>query len=142
MAYLIIALITFSKFRIVQITNTKQINHITAILQKLHWLPVRQRIQLKISLTVTTFKSINDMTPEYMCELVSIRKSSRKFRSSSQILLQVPLSQLKSYGDCAFSVTAPTLWNKLPADIRNALSLENFLSVLKVHLFKVAFTDK
>jgi len=44
------------------------------------------------------------MAPEYLCELVSIRKSSRKLVSSSQILLQVLVSQLKSYGDCAFSV--------------------------------------
>jgi len=56
-----------------------------------------------------TYKSINDMAPEYLCELVSIRKSSRKLMSSSQILLQVPVSRLKSYGDCAFSVAAPTL---------------------------------
>ena len=47
------------------------------------------------------------MAPEYLCELVSIRKSSRKLRSSSQIPLQVPVSRLKSYGDCAFSVAAP-----------------------------------
>ena len=82
------------------------------------------------------------MAPEYLCELVSIRKSSRKLMSSSQILLQVPVSWLKSYGDCAFSVAAPTLWNKLQANIRNALSLENFLSVLKTHLFRVPFTDE
>jgi len=63
------------------------------------------------------------MAPEYLCELVSIRKSSRKL---SQILLQVPVSRLKSYGDCAFSVAAAILWNKLPANIRNASSLENF----------------
>ena len=52
------------------------------------------------------------------------------------------MSRLKSYGDCAFSVAAPTLWNKLPANIRNASPLENFKSLLKTHLFKVAFTDK
>ena len=33
-------------------------------------------------------------------------------------------------GDCAFSVAAPTLWNRLPANIRNALSLGNFKSLL------------
>ena len=84
------------------------------------------------------------MAPEYLCKLVSIRKSSRKLieRSSSQILLQVPVSQLKSYGDCAFSVAALTYWNRLPADIRNSSSPKNFKSVLKTHLFKVAFTDK
>ena len=57
------------------------------------------------------------MAPEYLCEQVSIRKSSRKLRSSSQILLQVPVSPLKSYGNCALSVAATTLWNKLPLDI-------------------------
>ena len=62
------------------------------------------------------------MAPEYLCELVSIRKSPRKLRSSGQILWQVPVSRLKSYGYCAFSVAAPTLWNRLPADIRDALS--------------------
>ena len=66
------------------------------------------------------------MAPEYLCELVSIRKSFQKLRSSSQIILQVPVSWLKSYGDCAFSVAAPTLWNKLPANIRNASSLGNY----------------
>jgi len=82
------------------------------------------------------------MAPEYLCELVFIRKSSQKLRSSSQALLQVPVSLLKSFSDSAFSVAAPTLWNRLPAYIRNALSLENFKSLLKTHLFKVAFTDK
>ena len=66
------------------------------------------------------------MTPEYLYELVSIRKSFRKLRSSSQILLQVPVSWLKSYGDCTFSVAPPTLWNRFPANNRNASSLENF----------------
>jgi len=44
--------------------------------KKLHWLPVRQRILLKIVLI--TYKSSNDMAPEYLCELMSIRKSLRK----------------------------------------------------------------
>ena len=67
------------------VTNTRTYDHINPILQNLHWLPVRQHIHFKILLIV--YKSINDMAPEYLCELVSIRKSSRKLRSSSQILL-------------------------------------------------------
>ena len=59
-----------------------------------------------------------------------------------KILLQVPVSWLKSYGDCAFSVAAPTLWNRLLEDIKNVSSLENFKSVLKIQLLKVTFTDK
>ena len=61
---------------------------------------------ISISPLVTTYKSISDIAPEYLSELESIRKSSRKLTSSSQILLQVPVSRLKSYGYCAFSVAA------------------------------------
>ena len=71
------------------------------------------------------------MTPEYLCELVSIRKSSPKLMSSSQKVLQVPVSRPKSYGDCVFSVATPTLWNRLPVDIRNMSYLEKLKSVLK-----------
>ena len=92
-------------------------------------LPILQKIHFKILLL--TYTTINDVT-----------QTSRKLRSSSQILLKMPVSRLKSYGDCAFSGAAPTLWNKLPANNRNASSLGNFKSLLKTHLFKVAFTDK
>jgi len=76
-----------------------------------------------------------------MCELVSIRKSSRKHRSYSQILFQLPVSKLKKQGDIMFCVAAPTLWNKLPTGIRYASFLENVKSVLKTHMFKAAFTN-
>jgi len=64
------------------VINTQKHDHITLILQKLHWLTVNQRVHFKILLI--TYKSINDMSPEYLYELVSIRQSSRKLRSSSR----------------------------------------------------------
>jgi len=57
-------------------TNTRKYDHITPILQKLHWLPVRKCVHFKILLI--TYKYINEMASPYRCELVSIRKSSRK----------------------------------------------------------------
>ena len=39
------------------------------------------------------------------------------------------------YGDRAFSVIAPTIWNNLPTHIRDAPSLDSFKSLLKTHLF-------
>jgi len=119
------------------VTNTRKYYYITSIIQKLHWLPDGQRIHFKNLLR--TYKSINDVVPEYLCKLMSIRKSSRKLRSSSLILLQVAVFRLKSYGDCAFSAAATTLRNKLPVDIRNVSYLEMFKYILKTHLFKIAF---
>ena len=96
------------------VTNTSKYDNITPILQKLYWLPIRQSIHFK-SLLIT-YKSISYVAPKYPCKLASIRKSSRNLRSSSQMVLQVSASRLKSYGDWAFSVAASTLWDRFLAD--------------------------
>ena len=45
-----------------KVTNTRKSDHISPILQKLRWLPVRQRIYFKILLI--TYKSISDTAPD------------------------------------------------------------------------------
>ena len=76
------------------------------------------------------------MATEYLSELVSIWKSSRKLKSSSQILLQVPLCWLKSYDDCVFSIAAaPTLLNRLARILVRRLLKIKIRS--KTHLFKL-----
>jgi len=99
------------------VTNTWIFDHITHIFQNLYWLHVRHGIHFKIVLI--TRKSVNDIVLECLCVLMSIRKSFRKLRSSSQILLQVPMSRRKIFGDCVLTVATPTLWNRLLVDIRN-----------------------
>ena len=116
-----ISFMTSIAFQLIQnsatsiVTSTQKYNHITPILPKLH---VKQRIHVEMLLT--TYKSITDQALEYLCELLSIRKSSRKLGSSSQIPLQVYVSRLRSYGDCAFNVGASVWLNMLPEDIINA----------------------
>ena len=120
-------------------TNNGKHSHVKIILRKLLWLPVNQRIHFKI--LITTYKCICGEAPKYLCDLLLIKKSGRFLRSSSQILLQVPVSRRRCYGDCAFSVAGPCLWNRLPESIKCAKSLEIFKSLLKTHLFEVAFQN-
>ena len=70
--------------------------------------------------------------------LIPYRKE-RLLRSESQAFLDIPKTNLKSYGDRAFCAVAPTLWNKLPANMRHLKSLEPFKKELKTHLFKLAY---
>ena len=53
--------------------------------------------------------------------------------------LAVPQSKTR-YGNCSFSVAAPTLWNRLPKAIRSAETLDEFKSLLKTHLFHQYFS--
>ena len=43
---------------------------------------------------------------------------------------------MKTYGDKAFSVCAPKLWNSLPLDLRKSPSLTSFKKGLKTYIFR------
>ena len=102
---------------------------ITPLLRELHWLPVEQRIVFKTLLLI--FKSLNDLSPCYIRDLLQTHMPSRKFQS--------PRSRLKFYGDRAFSVCAPKLWNNLPEHIKCSLTLTTSKRNLKTYLFKRYF---
>ena len=121
------------------ICNMNKFDHITPILVKLHWLPVRYRINFKILLI--TFKVIHGLALKYLNELLTCKtKCSYNLRSTSEILLQQPrIKTLRTLGDRNFTVAAPALWNNLPNVIRSATSINSFKKLLKTHLFKIAF---
>jgi len=118
------------------VSRTKICSHVTPILKSLHWLPVSQRCNFKIALL--TFKAIHGLAPSYLCDLIKYRITSRDLRSLNDILLDVPKCTCAT-GSRAFVVSAPTLWNKLPHDIRTCSNLTSFKSKLKTHLFSEAF---
>ncbi len=121
------------------ITRTGKYDHISPVLQKLHWLPVEQRVRFKILLL--TYKCLNDLAPAYLSELLTPYKPGRVLRSADQGLLVVPKTKLSAYGDRAFYKVAPALWNTLPYDIRNCSSITTFKTKLKTHLFKCSYQE-
>jgi hypothetical protein len=120
------------------VTLSKKCEHITPILKGLHWLPVQQRIKYKILLL--TFKALHDMAPPYLQDMLSYYTPSRQLHSSNQCLLTIPKARLKSYGSRAFSVSAPTLWNMLPLELRTGESDMCFKTGLKTYLFREAYS--
>ena len=122
------------------ITCSRKHCHITPILIQLHWLPVADRIKFKILLI--TYKSLNNLAPSYIADLISRYKPSRNLRSSSSLQLNRGHFRLKSYGHRSFSVCGPELWNALPSSIRSESSLSSFKSTLKTYLFKSAFNSQ
>ena len=83
--------------------------------------------------------ALNGLAPSYLSDLVNFYVPERDLRSSFQKLLAVPFSNMKSYGDRAFSICAPKLWNDLPLHLRNCASFHVFKSNLKTFLFKYKF---
>jgi hypothetical protein len=93
--------------------------HITPLLESLHWLPIEQRIRFKILLLV--FKSVNNSGPENLCDLITHYVPSRSLRSESQNLLDVPLSRSALVNNSVFNVAGPKLLISLPLFIKKTV---------------------
>ena len=96
------------------VTNTSKFEHITPILKKLHWLPIKQRIDYKLCLL--TYKTLQIQQP------IPISLGIIVFLFLLTLCLQdhlihrfwqsIPYVRT-SLGKRAFSVIAPRLWNSL-----------------------------
>ena len=101
--------------------------------QKLHWLPIEQRIIFKISMFV--FKKIHGILPIYLCSLVKPYDLLRRnMRSSNKLLLTEHSWEARS-----FALSAANAWNTLPTNIRASATISIFKTPLKTHLFKAYF---
>ena len=120
------------------IFRKKKYDHVTPLLKDLHWLPIQQRISFKVLLLV--YKALNDSAPSYLTQTLNLYQPRANLRSAKDSLsLVIPATKLKTYGDRAFSVGGPLLWNDLPFSLRNCKTTESFKRQLKTHLFCVAY---
>ena len=117
------------------VSRTRKYEHITPVLIKLHWLPIKFRIKFKVLLLV--YKALNGLAPKYIKELLVPYKPRRHLRSEAKGLLDEPRTRLK-FGDRAFSISAPRLWNALPQHLKDSTSCQAFKKCLKTHLFRLA----
>jgi len=119
------------------VLRKKKRDHGTPLLKQLHWLPIQTRIEYKLNLL--TFKSLNNLAPVYLTELLCTYNPSRTLRSSSMGLLQEKNAKIKKAGERAYSIAAPKLWNRLPQELRSLNELVSFKTALKTYYFKKVF---
>ena len=119
------------------VVKASRYDHITPILKSLHWLPIRYRTEYK--LLFLTFNALHHLAPSYLTDLLQLYHPTRTLRSSSDSLLTARCACLRNYGDRAFCVAAPKLWNDLPLNIRECGSVHSFKRLLKTYFFKRAF---
>ena len=112
-------------------------DHVGPVLKDLHWLPVKERITLKLATTV--FKTLSCSEPSYLLELMEDYKPSRSLRSSQKQLLNIPRRRTK-IASRAFSVAAPSVWNSIEIEIRQSDSVASFKRKLKTRLFESSFS--
>ena len=114
------------------IVGAKKQDHIKHVLRdRLHWLPVPQRVQFKLCLL--THK--NGLAPSYiadLCQPVTTVGSRQRLRSATRGDLVVS-SSVTHFGTRAFAVVGPKAWNQLPMHIRARDSVGSFKTALNSH---------
>jgi len=76
------------------------------------------------------YKALHTGQPPYLSELLQYYEPTRTLRSSSSFQLSVPRHNLE-FGSREFRISAPKIWNLLPASIRNSPSIPTFRRHLK-----------
>jgi len=118
------------------VTRSRKFDHITPVLNKLHWLPMVQRVRFKLALIV--FKCLYGLAPSYLtddCVLVSSVAGRRPLQSADTRTLYVPRTRT-AIGARNFAVTGPRVWNSLPPELRMLnCTVCTFAAKLKTFLF-------
>jgi len=113
------------------ITGTRRCEHITPVLHKLHWLPIRQRVDFKVA--CLAYQSLSGQPPQYLATDISGR---RHLRSASDRQCIIPRTQ-NTFSDRSFCVARPHVWNRLPGCLRcKDISYRQFRQQLKSCLFR------
>ena len=68
--------------------------HTTPLLNTLHWLPIQQRLQFKTDTLV--FKSLQNLSPSYLTDLIHVTHSSYNLRSNNRTVIHIPRCRTKA----------------------------------------------
>lgn len=120
------------------VTYARRTEHVRPVLQQLHWLPIRHRIEYKLA--TLAFKIRSTSEPAYLRPSVTEYVPSRQLRSSNAQRLERAKVRTVTAGR-AFSQAAPSVWNSLPHHIRTAETFGQFRSSLRTHLYNLAFNN-
>ncbi|EDO34997.1 predicted protein [Nematostella vectensis] len=67
------------------------------------------------------------------------RSDAYNLRSNKDLLLAVPRTRWKTFGDTAFAHAGPSAWNSPPKLFRDIKGRKPFKQALKTHLFRLAY---
>ena len=117
------------------VTGVRRCEHITPVLHQLHWLPVRRRVEFKISTFV--YRSLAVTAPVYLAdECTLVTDAGRRPLQSADSRTCVIKRSRNQFGDRCFATTCPTLWNSLPVQFRQPdITFRQFKRLLKTFMF-------
>jgi len=119
--------------------GVRRSEHVTPVLEDLHWLPVSQRVVFKTASMV--WKCAHGVAPAYLSDLcvrATANSGRQHLRPTATGTLLVRRARTAT-GQRSFAVNGPATWNRLPPALQSPdLSESAFKPALKTHLFSTA----
>ena len=121
------------------IFSARKFDHVTPLLQELHWLRVPERVTFRLA--TLAYRCQHSTAPRYLAAQIQrvADMPTRHGRSGSTEQLYTPFTRRSTIGDRAFSVAASRAWNSLPPAVQTSESLPIFRRRLKTELFTRSF---
>jgi hypothetical protein len=120
-------------------SGTRKTDHISPVLQDLHWLPIQYRICYKMA--IIAYKIRHALAPSYLVDLCpqSGDLQLRSLRSVSHGDFATVRTATHQYGDRTLSKSVATVWNSLPSALRDLPTALSYSRRLKTYYFKQAY---
>ena len=100
--------------------------------KKINWLSVADRFDQCVSANI--FKFFRNTGPSYMAEIFNPISKCGIGTRNAFLKLNQPSRKTKQGQNC-LSYIGPSIWNKLPDNIKEAKSINNFKHKVKEHFF-------
>ena len=72
-----------------------------------------------------TCKCINNMSPEYLRDLVEVKQTKYSFRYENTV--KIPTVRTVTYGQRSLRLESAHVWNSLPNELRTAASARQYI---------------
>ncbi len=94
--------------------------------KSLNWMPLRDRVTYRKACIM--YKRLNGLAPVYMSEMMKYvhESHSRDTTTSARSNLSVPSGKHKDIYINSFAYSGAKIWNDIPTNIKNSISLESF----------------
>lgn len=116
-------------------TRSPRHAHVTPVLRELQWLPVDSRVTMRLAVMVQCGRA-----PDYLSKCIITYLPRRALRSSCTSAITLCSGSAPSrVGSGAWSVAGPSVWNSLPARLREPdIGLDTFGVQLQDYLLTIS----
>ena len=113
----------------ITVCNLRKYDHVSALMNSLHWLRVREHITYKIAYLVHCCKM--GSAPQYLTDVLPIATHNRSLSSSTSGNLPSAKCRTSLASERSFSAAGPKISNRIPPGVQSKKSSDGFRKCFK-----------